>query len=204
MDATEDFWAGSFGDAYISRNSDPNEIARRIAIFAQILRRTSGVQSILELGANIGLNLLALKAVMPGARLKAVEINARAYAQLSNIPDVEANLGSLLDYRPHETVDLAFTSGVLIHIDPARLADAYRALYESATRYLLICEYYNPTRVEVIYRGHSGKLFKRDFAGEMLDRYADLQLVDYGFIYRRDPVYPADDMTWFLMRKASS
>jgi pseudaminic acid biosynthesis-associated methylase len=203
MDATEDFWAGSFGDAYIDRNCDPADIAPRIAMFTRILARTTGVASFLELGANIGLNLLALKAAAPGARLKAVEINKRAFERLATIPGVEATLGSLLDYQLTEPVDLAFTSGVLIHVDPVRLTDAYRVLYEAAARYVLICEYYNPTPVEVSYRGHAGRLFKRDFAGELLDQYPGLQLVDYGFIYRRDPVYPADDVTWFLMRKAA-
>jgi spore coat polysaccharide biosynthesis protein SpsF len=55
--------------------------------------------------------------------------------------------------------------------------------------------------VEVPYRGNSGKLFKRDFAGEMLDRYSDLQLLDYGFGYHRDPQFPVDDITWFLLEK---
>ena len=41
------------------------------------------------------------------------------------------------------------------------------------------------------------RLFKRDFAGEMLDRFSDLRLVDYGFRYHRDPAHPADDLTWF-------
>lgn len=204
MDATEEFWAGSFGDAYIDRNCDLTGVAARIAMFTRILQRTMGVASFLELGANIGLNMLALKAVAPGARLKAVEINPRAFAQLAKIPGVETTHGSLLDYRSDELVDLAFTCYVLIHIEPARLAEAYRVLYEAAARYVLICEYYNPTPVEVAYRGHAGRLFKRDFAGEMLDRYPDLQLVDYGFIYRRDPVYPADDLTWFLLRKVGS
>ena len=36
------------------------------------------------------------------------------------------------------------------------------------------------------YRGHTARLFKRDFAGEMLDRFSDLRLVDYGFRYHRD------------------
>ena len=38
-------------------------------------------------------------------------------------------------------------------------------------------------------------------AGEILDRYPSLQLVDYGFAYRRDPNFPQDDITWFLMEK---
>jgi len=42
-------------------------------------------------------------------------------------------------------------------------------------------------------------LFKRDFAGELMDNFP-VELVDYGFQYHRD-VFPADDVTWFLMRK---
>jgi len=45
-------------------------------------------------------------------------------------------------------------------------------------------------------------LFKRDFAGEMLERFADLKLLDYGFVYRRDPNFPQDDITWFLLEKS--
>ncbi len=67
-------------------------------------------------------------------------------------------------------------------------------------KYILIAEYYNPTPVEMEYRGHREKLFKRDFAGEMMDQYNDLTLVDYGFVYHRDP-FPQDDITWFLMKK---
>jgi len=74
-------------------------------------------------------------------------------------------------------------------------------LYALSQRYILIAEYYNPVPVEVSYRGNSGKLFKRDFAGEMLDRYADLQLLDYGFGYHRDSQFPVDDITWFLLEK---
>jgi pseudaminic acid biosynthesis-associated methylase len=103
---------------------------------------------------------------------------------------------------PTSTVDLALIKGVLIHISPDQLAGVYEKLYQVSRRYILIAEYYNPTPVTVSYRGHNEKLFKRDFAGEMLDRYPDLELVDYGFVYHRDPLFPQDDMTWFLLRRA--
>jgi len=57
------------------------------------------------------------------------------------------------------------------------------------------------TSSDIPYRGHSDRLFKRDFAGEMLEAYPGLALVDYGFAYRRDPVFPQDDISWFLLRK---
>jgi hypothetical protein len=64
----------------------------------------------------------------------------------------------------------------------------------------MVCEYYNPTPVTVPYRGNDDRLFKRDFAGELIDRFG-MKLIDYGFVYRRDNVCPADDVTWFLLEK---
>ena len=77
----------------------------------------------------------------------------------------------------------------------------YEKLYNASHKYILVCEYYNPSPVSIPYRGHSDRLFKRDFAGEMLDTYSDLRLVDYGFAYKRDNSCPQDDITWFLMEK---
>jgi spore coat polysaccharide biosynthesis protein SpsF len=36
-----------------------------------------------------------------------------------------------------------------------------------------------------------------------MERHPSMQLVDYGFAYRRDPNFPQDDITWFLMEKRS-
>jgi len=63
-----------------------------------------------------------------------------------------------------------------------------------------VCEYYNPSPVSVPYRGHQDRLFKRDFAGDLIEGYG-LKLVDYGFIYKRDTWAPQDDVTWFLLEK---
>ena len=41
-----------------------------------------------------------------------------------------------------------------------------------------------------------------DFAGEMLDKYTNLRLVDYGFFYHKDESSNLDDITWFLIEKA--
>ena len=81
------------------------------------------------------------------------------------------------------------------------LSLVYEKLYTASNKYILICEYYNPSPVNVSYRGHSDRLFKRDFAGEMLEKYIDLKLVDYGFCYKRDKAFPQDDITWFLLEK---
>lgn len=196
----EKFWAGDFGDEYTRRNRGEAVVAANTVFFARILSRLPRLASVVELGANIGMNLVALRRLLPEARLAAVEINESAARELRRIEGVEVTVGSLFDFAPASPADLAFIKGVLIHIAPERLPDAYAALYRSSARFVCLAEYYNPSPVEVPYRGHAGKLFKRDFAGEMLDRYPDLHLVDYGFVWRRD-VFAQDDLTWFLLEK---
>ena len=66
-------------------------------------------------------------------------------------------------------------------------------------KYILLVEYYSSNPVGVRYRGNKDKLFKRDFAGEMIKKY-NLNLIDYGFVYRFDK-NPQDDLTWFLLKK---
>lgn len=199
----ETFWAEEFGDAYVDRNRDAESIAHRTDLFSKILRRTRRIRHVLELGANIGFNFRAIKTLLPGCEFSGVEINDKAVASLKQLPDTRVFQGSILDQSAADLgrYDLTLTSGVLIHIHPEFLADVYELLYACSNRYILVIEYYNPTPVEVPYRGHSERLYKRDFAGEILDRYDDLELVDYGFQYHRDDNFPADDVTWFLMSK---
>jgi spore coat polysaccharide biosynthesis protein SpsF len=199
--AQESFWAGPFGNDYTARNVGQDWIAANTALFSRVLARTRDVESVLELGANAGLNLRALATLLPAARLAAVEINATAAAELRDWGRATVHEQSLLSFAAPEPADLAFTKGVLIHINPDRLPDAYRALVESSRRYVVVAEYYNPSPVTVPYRGESDRLFKRDFAGELLDTYPELRLVDYGFAYHRDPNFPQDDLTWFLLEK---
>lgn len=195
---TEDFWAGEFGDSYIDRNRD--HITNNLALFLRVLSATGPLRSVIELGANIGLNLQAIHQLSPKTALSGIEINLKAFSELSALPYVTGHHQSILSFQTNETWDLAFTKGVLIHIAPDDLPNAYDTLHRLSRHYILLVEYYNPSPVEVDYRGYSGKLFKRDFAGEMLDRFPDLKLTDYGFIYRRD-LFPQDDLTWFLLRK---
>ena len=70
----------------------------------------------------------------------------------------------------------------------------------NSKKYVLVVEYFNPTPTTHVYRGYSNRLFKRDFAGELMDGF-NLKLIDYSFIYSRDNVAPSDNFTWFLMEK---
>ena len=200
----ESFWAGEFGTAYIDRNKGDRLLAANLDFFSKALRGTRGIHSCMEFGANIGMNLRALKLLHPGLEQHGIEINAEAAKQLGALISTDHVFdGSIFDYRPAQIFDLVLIKGVLIHINPSELPTVYNQLYKCTGKYLMVAEYYNPSPVAIPYRGHSDRLFKRDFAGELLDTYPDLSLLDYGFVYRRDPSFPQDDITWFLMEKRS-
>ena len=107
----ERFWSEEFGNEYIHRNNTCDLNAKKTAFFCQVFKKTNGVKTILEYGSNIGLNIIAIKQLIPNIELSA-------------------------------------------------------------------------------------------FAGEMLDKFKDLTLVDYGFNYHKDSSSLGDDSNWFLLEKA--
>lgn len=198
----ESFWAGEFGNDYSQRNIGNEWIAANTALFSEILANTHNVESVVEFGANIGLNLKALNTLLPRANLAAVEINDTAVKELDTWGRCTTYHESLLEFQPEKTWDMTLIKGVLIHINPDHLETVYDLLIKSSKRYICVAEYYNPTPVAIPYRGHDERLFKRDFAGEIMDRYPELTLIDYGFKYHRDNNFPQDDITWFLLEKS--
>ena len=198
----EAFWAGEFGAEYISRNRGPARLASDVRFFSRALNSCGALESCIEFGANIGINIKALKLLYPGIEAHAIEINDKAVEELAQVVSKENIFSqSILEFEPRRQWDLALVKGVLIHINPNSLNEVYDSLVASCGRYLLVSEYYNPVPVAIEYRGHENKLFKRDFAGEIMDRHPQMKLLDYGFTYRRDPQFPQDDLTWFLMEK---
>ena len=173
----EKFWAGNFGDDYIDRNKSKELFAANLNFFTKALLSADKIHSVIEFGANIGMNLRALKMLYPDQRQSGVEINQTASDQLKEfVGGDNIFVGSILDFAPATPVDLALIKTVLIHINPEMLPVVYDKLYEASNRYVLVCEYYNPSPMTVNYRGHNERLFKRDFCGEMLDRFDDLRL----------------------------
>lgn len=198
------FWQGKFGDTYADRNvADAEALGQRTAMWTRILAAMSPMpESILEVGANVGLNLRALSALLP-AELNAVEPNEKARSILGESRVLPAerihNASSTSLPLDDDSVEFAFTSGVLIHIAPDDLLPSCREMYRVSSSYIACAEYFNPTPVEIEYRGHSGVLFKRDFGAFWLDNFADLELVDYGFLWKR--ATGLDDLTWWVFRK---
>jgi spore coat polysaccharide biosynthesis protein SpsF len=198
----EKFWAEDFGNDYIERNQGAKLLASNLNFFSKALSSAGAINSCLEFGANIGMNLKALNLLYPSMKLRGIEINQTAVIELSTLIGAENVFhGSIFDFETEDKVELSLIKGVLIHLNPDLLQVAYQKLYDSSTKFILIAEYYNPSPVSIEYRGHHDRLFKRDFAGEFLKKFSDTSLVDYGFSYRNDQVFPQDDITWFLIKK---
>lgn len=203
----EQHWAGPQGNAYHQRA--PGNVEANTELFCRILdwanqshRAHRSINTALELGAGTGANLAALRNIMPHAHLTGVEINREAHEHLRMVADrayQESAIGWTGNRAP-DGYDLVLTKGFLIHVPPAQLQAAYDTILQNAGRWILLCEYYNPTPVSILYRGQPDRLWKRDFAGELLERDPSLRLVDYRFTYHRD-TYPQDDVTSFLLER---
>ena len=73
------FWRGDFGDKYIKRNIKSN---RELTIGKNLLFNDVEIDSVIELGSNIGLNLDAVKNIYPLCKTLGIEINKKAYSTL--------------------------------------------------------------------------------------------------------------------------
>jgi len=199
----EAFWASSeWALEYIKRNNI-DTVKNNIKLFSDVFSScTNNIESIIEFGSNVGLNLHAIDTLFNSLDISAIEISLDAVNELKKLEFInDIYHESILDINLDKKRDFVFIKGVLIHINPEFLDTVYEKLYNTSNKYIMIAEYYNPTPTTVTYRGNKDRLFKRDFAGEMLDKYPDLELVDYKFSYHRDSNFPQDDITWFLLRK---
>lgn len=203
LNEQENFWRGEFGNSYIKRNNSKKLKSNTDFFFKKIFKKKNQikVKSIVELGSNIGNNIKSLSRIFKKASFTAVEINKKACEVLKKnklkISVINSNIASLKTINKY---DLVLVKGVLIHINPRQLKKVYKKIFELSKKYILLVEYYSPTPVKILYRNNKNKLFKRDFAGDMIKKYK-LKLVDYGFCYRFDK-FPQDDLTWFLLKKS--
>jgi pseudaminic acid biosynthesis-associated methylase len=199
-------WAGQFGAEYTARNVASDDMLRaRTLMWARIAQafQDDPPRSILEVGCNLGLNLRVLPRIV-NAELHAIEPNevARGRIVSDGVLPAERLYAGFGDQIPvaDGAVEMAFTSGVLIHVPPDRLEATLDEIHRVASKYIVCVEYFSPRPQALSYRGQEGLLFKDDFGGRYLDRFADLRLVDYGFFWKR--ATGLDDLTWWVFRKA--
>ena len=200
FNSQEKFWQGNFGNSYIKRNNQQKIVKNNFHFFKKVFNKKIKINSLIELGPNVGLNIIALNKIFKNLSITAVEINKNACEHLKKIKNVRVINNSILKFNLKAKFDLVLIKGVMIHVHPKNLKKLYKQIEKLSKKYILISEYYNPYPISIDYRGYKNKLFKNDYAGDFLKIYKNYKLIDHGFNYHLDK-YPQDDSNWFLLRK---
>lgn len=166
-------WRSQFGAQY----TDRNDVAKpeRIVAWQRLLDGIVPERAI-EVGCNVGWNLAYLREL--GVKeLYAVEPQPYAVERArARNPEFNVLCGTAFDLPFKDGfADLAFTSGVLIHIAPADLAKAMAEIYRVSRRYIVAIEYDWATEEEIQYRDKTDSLWKRPHGQIWQERYPALK-----------------------------
>ncbi len=181
-------WAGEFGKQYTDRNARSLEEMElsyqnhygitRMEMNSRFIGDLDLDMRVLEVGANIGNQLLCLQKVgfknLYGIELQsyAVELSK---SRTSGIGIIQ---GSAFDIPFKDGFfGLVFTSGLLIHINPSDINEVLDEIYRCTKQYIWCFEYYSDVYTKIEYRGHTDLLWKSNFSKLFLDRFSSLRLV---------------------------
>jgi pseudaminic acid biosynthesis-associated methylase len=194
---TVELWRSNFGNDYTERNTRATLPARE-HLWKQLL--PLHCESVLEIGANIGLNLEAISQ-RSSCQMFATEPNdmARAKLEALNIcQTVTADTADFLSF-PDDTADLVFTSGVLIHIPPGNLIHSMQEMYRTAKRWIICGEYFAPQEEMITYRGQENAMWRRDYGSLFLDTFPTLKCTAHMFAWKR--ATGLDNLTFWVFEK---
>jgi pseudaminic acid biosynthesis-associated methylase len=168
-------WRSEFGRSYTDRND--REKPERVDSWRRVIEGISPVRA-LEVGCNVGWNLEYLRRLgVP--ELYGIEPQPYAVERARwRGPAFGVLQGTAFDLPFKDGYfDLAFTSGVLIHIAPESIGNALDEIYRVSRRWIVAIEYDAPTEQEIKYRGHEAALWKRDHGVLWQSRYPQLKRV---------------------------
>ncbi len=181
-------WSSSFGQDYTDRN--PQSVDDMDALYLtncgvsrsqmneDFLSGLDRSVRILEVGCNVGSQLNILQN-MGFENLYGIELQPYA-VEMSKIVTKHINIiqGDAFDI-PYKDgyFDLVYTSGVLIHINPADVLVAMREIYRTSSQYIWGYESYADTLTNVPYRGNSHLYWKTDFPSIYQAEFPTLKLV---------------------------
>lgn len=181
-------WLGGFGKEYTDRNAlswrefDKLYISNygktRIGLNREFLGKMDKSIKILEVGSNIGNQLLCLQK-MGFKNLFGIEPQGYAVEFSKKVTKgINIIKGDVFDIPFKDGYfDMVFTSGVLIHINPKDIRNALKEIYRCSSKLIWGLEYFSEKYEGIVYRGHKGLLWKTDFVKLYLRLFDGLKLV---------------------------
>jgi len=181
-------WSSRFGKEYTDRNpltpEAMNDLYKkrfglsRTELNIDFLGDVDRSVKILEVGANVGTQLLCLQSI---GFLNLYGIELQSYAvefSKENTKGINLIQGSAFDIPFKDAFfDIVFTSGVLIHISPSDIDLALQEIYRCTRNYIWGFEYYADKYEEITYRGETNLLWKTNFSKLYMEKFGDLKLV---------------------------
>jgi pseudaminic acid biosynthesis-associated methylase len=208
-----EFWNGNFGKEYTERNPQNmqewdtlykrNYGKTKIDMNAEFLSGLDKSAKILEVGCNIGLQLLGLQR-MGFTNLYGIELQAYAVEKAKeNTKGIDIIQGSGFDVPFRDNYfDLVYTSGVLIHIAPNDLPKFTSEMVRCSSKYIWGFEYFSEETKQLNYRGNEGFMWKADFPSVFTKMFSNLTLVSkkvYPYISEKEK--GNEDVMYLLEKK---
>ena len=181
-------WKSEFGRAYTDRNAFSLEEMEllykeqfgitRTGMNSKFIGHFDRDIKVLEIGSNIGNQLLLLQKA-GFKNLYGIELQSYAI-ELSKSRTKGINMiqGSAFNIPFKDGFfNLAFTSGLLIHIAPEDITEVLDEIHRCTKHYIWGFEYYADEYTPIDYQGHTNLLWKTNFSSLYLARFKDLRLV---------------------------
>ncbi|WP_299809985.1 pseudaminic acid biosynthesis-associated methylase [uncultured Roseibium sp.] len=206
----ERVWSGSHGYRYVVHHANENWLETRVPTWEMLLESMPDVQSVLEMGCNIGANLKALRHLRPELAISGVEINKPAVDMLLADGFDGVRQGSIIDIELDQKFDLVFTRGVLIHINPDKLEQTMKNMAAHSNKYVLIYEHFDHEVTELEHYSRrvpekeagQGYQYWRDFSGLFHSFHPDWEIVREGVRMTVDAKpHNKGDMHWTIFRR---
>ena len=141
----EDFWLSLHADErFHLRYWEQNPLRSKLA---SVICALDGVGSVLDCGCNVGANLFAINAINSQIKLKGVDMNAnpiefgkRQFMELGILVDMSVMRLQDLAGIETDSVDVAYTSAVLQHIQPEYIPDILSNMIRISRRHVVFWE----------------------------------------------------------------
>tara|TARA_B100002052_G_C15855205_1_gene587115 strand:- start:666 stop:1283 length:618 start_codon:yes stop_codon:yes gene_type:complete len=196
-----EIWEKQFGNDYTDRKLEVHrtEGDLRKKSWSRIFEMVDDVDSVIEVGCNVGMNLEGIFHANNSLHITGIEPNKYALKKALKYAQgrYEVLGGNIFNLSLKHNADMVITCTLLIHISPDQLLSAMNEIYMASNKYILIMEYYWPIVKEVNYRGLKEALWKQDYGAKFYNNF-DVHLIETGYLDSRDGF---DRTTWWLFKK---